>query len=708
MVLLAGLVLAGATVVVVAGSTAINEAQDGTSYSTAEQSMQSLDAEIQETLANDGGQSFDLPPIENGNWKRVDDGAVTLTLEGSGGSSDSVSTDLGAIVYEQGERTLAYQNGAIFERTGEGTAVTSEPQIGYRTRNDEPTLNIPVVQLLGTGNGVDGRVRFEQQPATDLLESIDRSKFASIGAGEPINPIRPGMEVTLTIESQYYEGWGAVLESRLSAPISYDHTNEQVSFTLQGPSPATSVSTSITAVGGVLPVTNTISTDSYDSANGPYSAPGGSNGDVWTRGSLDPSSAVTIRGDVRAEEGVEQITNTLEVYGTTALGDNPSGTTVFAGGSPVFRDTFSTKDTFETAGSSVTFQGDVIVDNDVVLFDGSVIEDPGPDEADMYVDGDAEIGSGAVIEGDLYVRGDLEFSDNTGGGAKPYVKGDVITTDQNIEGNPSEVVVDGTVQQPSTIPSSSMEDPLETDVPADLTERNPSEVNSDFQTFSNPGDRDNTAATYISGNELICGGLSQCYKNAGPNPQLWSNDDTNTIRLEAGDYYLNAIDLGNTNLELDTSNGPIRIFVRDYVSVIGSSTISVPSAENDVEIYVDGQSTSSGGHAFYMTGSSKFTTTGDQASLMSVYVNPSKSMELNSDASFTGLLHGGSSSGADTKVTNDVDMYGSMIGDVTEVSSNFEIHYDEALSSRSYVTSVSGSDRILYLQMKNRAVSVDG
>ena len=171
-VLLAGIVAMGATAVVLAGSIAVDQSQGESSFSVAEQTMQSLDSEIEQVASSGSTGSLDIPAFENGDVS-IDEsaGEITVTLN-KGGASHSVSKQLGTIEYEQEGQTLGYQSGGIFSKTGtEGTTAISPPAVEFRTSSSAPTLSIPVIAV--RGGSVDSEVEIERSTVDDLVSLFD-------------------------------------------------------------------------------------------------------------------------------------------------------------------------------------------------------------------------------------------------------------------------------------------------------------------------------------------------------------------------------------------------------------------------------------------------------------------------------------------------------------------------------------------------------
>nr|WP_227373917.1 hypothetical protein [Haladaptatus halobius] len=59
---------------------------------------------------------------------RTDDGWMRVKIDpDDGGEMEVVNQTLGAVVYRNGDTAIAYQNGGVWKRTGDGATMVSPP-----------------------------------------------------------------------------------------------------------------------------------------------------------------------------------------------------------------------------------------------------------------------------------------------------------------------------------------------------------------------------------------------------------------------------------------------------------------------------------------------------------------------------------------------------------------------------------------------------
>ena len=702
-VLLAGMVLAGATVVVVAGSTAINQAQSESSFSTAEQSMRSLGAEIDSVSRSGEMERLSLQGFDDGD-ATIDEsaGTVTITIEKSG-DSHSVSKDLGTIEYEQDGRSLAYQSGGVFEKTGNGSVVLSSPTVGYQTTGGDPTLNIALVSV--TGESIDGEVKLNRSRVSDLVAKLDGDPSTDKGPPghgddqeEDLNPLPRGATLTITVESEYYQAWGSAIEQNVGATTNYDHTNEQVSLVMKTPPEVTTGKVTGSLISGRGTTNLFDKGPTIDSYSGTYSPspPDKKNGDVYAK-EIPFRNSPDIYGDVRVEKLPKKIMGDIDVYGDTYLGS--------------YKNTIATKGRFQASGGKVPhFHGDVHVDDWMVLADvnidgdyvtssrltakgwghatigGSVYAwgrrgsndaklDDITIEEDLYVIGDINVGRDVVVHGKVRATGKIKKANkienehgNTHSDVREYVSKASIKSEM-------------TKRQKPNVPTRSSVS---------------SEIDSRKTTYSQPANNNN-------GMPLTDGGEVTCEK-----PSVTS------CELTAGNYDLDSLVIDDgEDLELDTTSGNINIYVENKVVFDGTGTTVEIVGDGRVNVFV-------GGDKFRVTNGADVVNHDDSAKQFWVYMRPDGDVDLShddpSDASvFKGVVYapgGTSNPGAKVAIEGNAEVYGAVVGHVTTVTESGgndpQIHYDQSLMTASlFNAGTSSSDpRVFYLQTSAETVSV--
>jgi flagellin-like protein len=225
-VLLLGLTLAGAGVVVVSGSNAIQSMTASADVNRAEHAMTQLDSKAslvahgssdsqQVTVAR--GQKSDVHLDRDAGWMRVVNESTT------GSETIIMNESMGAVAYERGRTSLAYQGGGVWRQdTGSGSVMISPPEFHYQGR----TLTLPLVLVGGEGSISGGTLRVTRDGAPV-------GKFPT-DAADRSNPLTGG-EITVTVKSDYYRAWGQFFEERTGGNASVDHDNRTASIRLAVP-----------------------------------------------------------------------------------------------------------------------------------------------------------------------------------------------------------------------------------------------------------------------------------------------------------------------------------------------------------------------------------------------------------------------------------------------------------------------------------------
>jgi len=130
---------------------------------------------------------------------------------------------LGAVEYQRGDTTLAYQGGGVWRRDdGGGATMVSPPEV----HNRQATLTFPVVRVRGSG-AASGRQRATVRSATrgsPIFPDLDgdrtpRSDQYDDSSTEYYdNPVASG-NMTVEIESEYCEAWREFFRSRTEGGV---------------------------------------------------------------------------------------------------------------------------------------------------------------------------------------------------------------------------------------------------------------------------------------------------------------------------------------------------------------------------------------------------------------------------------------------------------------------------------------------------------
>lgn len=711
-VLLVAMVVGGATVVVVAGTEALDQGREDSASTAAVQSMQSFGATLDQAARGSSSrdsvefpQSGDVQFVSESPADPVEAGKVKITVDGPSGPATSEDLWLGTARYEEDGKVVAYQGGGVWRKAGNGSVAVSSPAVEYRSGGDPGTVTFPVVTLEGDSVGSDVQV-----------DSVERRQLLSaLGLN---NPVEPGTTITVEVRSEFYQGWATELEAEFGAKaVTTDHGTETVTVTMKSPTSANTPSAILgTNVDGGLWIRNFGATDSYDSGAGPY--PGfanNNNADLLTRGAIDPSNKMSVRGDLVVEKGLDGSTvlsTKVEIHGRTVFGDDPDiGSTDYLtlkGSDQTFHGVFSTQDNLRVTKES-EFEDDVLVDgnfkadrNERPEIDGRLVVTGDVEEiakADIggpvYVHGDAsDIASeGSVdVDGDLVVYGDVEV------GADADVDGTIYYRD----GASDDIDPNADYDSKQELDASAMNATLAsgpTPITPDVPTRGSAETEIDgWSSLSAPSNNDNAGEDTIDGSdELDLGGAS---------------DDT----IGSGEYHLDGLDVDSgETLTLDTAGGDVVIYVPNTpgetaVDVDGDIEVTGPGPDSRVRIYVDDASSGDSDLEFDIANNQHVRVPADRSPNLWMYFKPTADVFVGNDATYQGVIYGANDAptgGAEIELDSYAEVHGTVVGDVTDLPNHATVHYDEALGNRSAFTTPATVAPVGFVHFSERTVTVD-
>lgn len=709
-VLLIGLVFAGATVVVMAGSGALERERGEASFSAAKDSMQSLDAEIEQVGSDDGAADVDLAGFDGGH-AFVDEsaGSVNVTIEDiSSGETDSTTRTLGAVRYEQDRRTLVYQGGGVFRGTENGSVAVSPPPISYRTVEGAPTLHVPVVAVEGTG--VDDSVTVNRTRVTDLVEELD-GRPESPATNDPANPVPRGTALNITVSSEHYEAWGSVVEDHAGVEVRYDHDSRNASFRLSGREVRSSGVVDRAALSSRhlnTELANSPAVSCYD----PDSGDDCSTADVYLQSATGGlSNCFTIEGEFVVEEYPKNTRmwgdsdcGGISIENRTLLGKKTtSNSAIEIGGDVTFEEYTNIVNDVEFSQSNVHFEDSVRVDGKVkkmrrVTVDENLYVEPHPSSNEL------KMGDGNVIEGDLVVHGRLKV------GGTIEVHGEIHTTDgYTTTGNAEILDEDGDPKPESEIHDSDgvqqvrdmMEPELTSEMSLDSSEKpDPVEFSQHV-----PSETDNDDVSDISDGTLDCD----------------PDGTAETCEIPSGTYHLDNFELGQGDtVRLDPRGGGMKLYVDSAVEIPKNAEVVVEGdVDARVDVFVDGQS---GSPTFRMGGTSWSgndpgkvvtpDTSEPRPSKFWVKMRPGHTVDLDQEAVFTGIIWGpgsGSDDGVDVEIDRDVEVYGGIVGSLDKMVNSAEIHYPSTLESAPLASDQTAEEqpRVVYLLTEARSVRIE-
>lgn len=222
LVILVGFVATVVAVTVVIGSVAISDVEQNAEGSRAEIAMTEFDAMAARTALGSGSVKEVNLGSANGQVHVEDaSGRIEITTVSDGGSTTIADTTLGAVVYETGDRTVAYQGGGVWVAADGASRMVSAPEYHYRGR----TLTFPIIRVTEGSLG--------DSPGQGIV--IRKAGFAQkFPTGSAHNPLEDG-HVVVEVTSDYHAGWADYFETRTEGVVKHFPSNRTVSVNLTVP-----------------------------------------------------------------------------------------------------------------------------------------------------------------------------------------------------------------------------------------------------------------------------------------------------------------------------------------------------------------------------------------------------------------------------------------------------------------------------------------
>ena len=691
-VLLFALVITVSLTVVVVGGSALSDLQSDTMKESAEVSMVELQSKA--ALAGSSGASVQEVSFVKSEGARPNNaraagvgskaenagaisvgenaGEMRIKVQHSTGTLSETVT-MGTITYQREQETIAYQGGGVFRKNtqADGSTMISPPNFQYQYRNGVPTLSMPVTSVKGV--------------ASDEFSLTQVSSKRIFPAHSAANPIKSGNTVTITVESEFYQAWANLFRQRTDGTVTTSDFNgngkKAARLELSGPPSTAPISNSAvsSSLQPQLNGPNQARIDSYDSGSQTYSR---SKGPLIVRGDFMQSNHFELDGplyvsgraylDIQAHSGTAgYVKKDVNIHGdpTNAKDSRILGKTQVHG------DVQTTDTLFlEGRGPGVSIKGDVFVGADgtstsITKFRETTVE------GSVHVQGNMpRAGSDAEIQGDLYVEGSVDESQ-----WRPHV--------------------DGTIHEGTDVATPADPDPLP---PI-------SNVDSKIDTFednnNDPSEHDNSdhtmAVSQIQSGSCGTGGAA-C---------------TLTSSSGGSNYYLpGGMDVDSGTVVLDTTNGPINIYAGpgangDNGIYLDGGTIKVKGSYG-VKVYTDGKLN-------FETGKITTAPKAHRAENFRVYMRTTDHSGNKNKMSFKGnngnpstytgvFMSPDASDGGKVLIDSHAEVYGSIMGEVTNIAQQATIHFDEALLNPSVAGPAGGGpDSVAYLQLTKRVLKID-
>ena len=221
-VLLFGLVVVTALSVLVIGGIAVNDVTDEVDIERALTEMRQADSRMgRGAFGQQGGQVVVFGQSDS--TAEVQSGS-SLAVTVNDRPDCRVDISMGSIVKQvESGGTVAYEGGGVW-REGEGGEVTmvSPPDLQYKNGS----VTFPMVSMANATTGQVNSLEVKKNATASRKRNKEiRETFRQEACNPPQN-------MTLTVSSDYYQGWGEYMEARIASNVTYNDENRTVTTTL--------------------------------------------------------------------------------------------------------------------------------------------------------------------------------------------------------------------------------------------------------------------------------------------------------------------------------------------------------------------------------------------------------------------------------------------------------------------------------------------
>jgi len=319
-VLLFAFVFTAATFTFYFGMQASDSIQQQNELETAETTMQAVQSQMSSLASSndDAVTRFDLSSGQGNDVNVRPDGAISFQVNDH--PDCTTRMEMGSIVYENEEGTVAYQAGGVWKETEGGSTMVSAPGLSYTKErvNGVPvrSISFPVVSVDGdiSGGSETVEARRDSQRSRDAQRNMERSLCLRGSNTSHIseNGVPQVENITVKIQnSTYYEAWGHYLSDQFGADrvTVFDGNNTVVAREVplgRVTSPEEDVSDELhhaalysTGNAGTETELKFTGVDSFDSDSGPYSnVAADDDGQFVIDGDLKIRNGVVVKGDM--------------------------------------------------------------------------------------------------------------------------------------------------------------------------------------------------------------------------------------------------------------------------------------------------------------------------------------------------------------------------------------------------------------------------
>lgn len=217
-VLLVGIVAVGSIGILLLGANATDQSKENAEAERVQNAFIQLEHDVDSVAYSEERATrtnLDLPDDSQGAVRKESSGRIVVKRRNLTTTKTVVVKDIGAIIYEENGVHYAYQSGAAWRGTGNETEMLAPPDLEYETVDGEdPTVTLQISDLNGKDQISSGEVQVRK-----------------ISTEAPLNDVATidNQVVTISIQSDYYVGWGTYFEERYdNVLVTYDHANDTV------------------------------------------------------------------------------------------------------------------------------------------------------------------------------------------------------------------------------------------------------------------------------------------------------------------------------------------------------------------------------------------------------------------------------------------------------------------------------------------------
>jgi len=417
-VLLVAVVAVGSTGILLVGLDATDRTSERVEDEQVKRAFVTLDKRMSTVARQESGsREVDLGlGTETDALRKESTGRIVVRTSES--STEILNESIGAIEYDQGGTTYAYQGSGVWQNTGEDATMVSSPDVTY----SEASLSLPLTTL-------SGEDRLEADPVR--IEKSETPKFTEYDLVE-------GEVLIIEVTSEYYGGWAEYFRNEVdNTGVTIDHDNETVIVELgQFQPPDGAFEDGVTATGDVAFGGGSAEINGDVSASGDVDE-SRVNGDVTEGGSNDaaPIDRIIERKIEAAEDdgSIQRISpdvnvsltggntyyapNGLHITSAEVADISSGNVTLIVDGDVNIDDDFHVENPSGDNSLRIYASGNISVDNSefCVYTDGSCGDSTDPKHNQVYGTSEMQVGmdgGSTYFEGTIYAPRHQEFDGN--------------------------------------------------------------------------------------------------------------------------------------------------------------------------------------------------------------------------------------------------------------------------------------------------------